>query len=169
MPPTTPFQLLGYLLIALGLIGSVVPLLPGPLLIWLGALTWAWGNGFADVNWLTLTVLGILALMAWGSDLFFTTTITRRAGVSWKAIGGAILGGILGGIFLSSLPVIGTLFGALVGALLGMLVVEWYDKRNWGTAFAAVRAYAAATLFSTIFEVAVALLMVAIFVWRVLV
>lgn len=169
MPSTTPIQLLGFLLIGLGLIGSVVPLLPGPLLIWLGALTWAWGNGFADIHWVTLAVLGLLAALAWGSDLFFTTTLTRRAGVSWKAIGGAIVGGILGGIFLSSLPVVGTLFGALLGALLGMLLVEYYDKRNWPAALAGVRAYVAATFLSTLFEVAVAVAMVGIFVWRVLV
>ncbi len=162
----TLLQLLGYALVLLGVAGAVLPLLPGPILIWLGALTWAWGDGFTQVNWLTLTALGILALMAWASDLFFTTAFTRKAGVSWKAVFGSIVTGILGGIFLSELPVVGTLFGALIGALLGMLVIEQYDKRNWRAAFAGVRSYIGATILSTIFEVTVALLMVGIFVWQ---
>jgi uncharacterized protein len=162
----TLFQLLGYALVLLGVAGTVLPLLPGPVLIWLGILAWAWGDGFVQVNWLVLAILGILALLAWGSDLFFTTAFTRKAGVSWKAVFGSIVTGILGGIFLSQLPFIGTLFGALLGALLGMLVIERYDKHNWPAAFAGVRAYIGATILSTVFEVTVAALMVGIFVWQ---
>ena len=99
-----------------------------------------------QVNWWTIGALGVLAALAWASDLFFTTTLSRRAGVSWRAIAGALVCGIAGGIFLSSVPVIGTLFGALIGALLGMLVIERYIKGNWGEAFGAVRAYFTASL-----------------------
>ena len=160
------FQWIGYALVILGLAGSVLPLLPGPILIWLGMLVWAWGDGFVEVNWLTLTLLGLLAAGAWASDLFFTTTLSRRAGVSWKAIAASIVCGILGGIFLSELPVIGTIFGALIGALLGMLGMELIDKHNLRAALTAVRAYVGASLLSTLFEVTVALLMVGIFVWQ---
>lgn len=159
-------QALGYVLVILGLAGAVLPLLPGPILIWLGVLVWAWGDGFVQVNWLTLTVLGLLAASAWASDLFFTTTLSRRAGVSWKAISASIVCGILGGIFLSQLPVVGTLFGAMIGALLGMLGMELLDKRNLRAALTAVRTYVGASLLSTVFEVAVAVLMVGIFLWQ---
>jgi uncharacterized protein YqgC (DUF456 family) len=159
-------QAIGYALVVLGLIGSVLPVLPGPILIWLGVVLWAWGDGFNEINWWIIGILGVLAALAWASDLFFTTTLSRRAGVSWRAIGGALICGILGGIFLSGLPVIGTLFGALVGALLGMLVIERYLKGNWNQAWEAVRAYFTASLVSTVFEVIVAVLMVGIFVWR---
>jgi uncharacterized protein YqgC (DUF456 family) len=160
-------QAIGYALVVLGLIGAVLPVLPGPILIWLGVLAWAFGDGFVEVNWWTVGILGVLAALAWASDLFFTTTLSRRAGVSWRAIGGALVCGVLGGIFLSGLPVIGTLFGALIGALLGMLVIERYIKGNWHAALEAVRTYFTASLLSTVFEVAVALLMVGIFVWQV--
>lgn len=162
----TLLQVLGYALVLLGIAGAVLPLLPGPILIWLGVLAWAWADGFTQVNWLTLSVLGILALLAWASDLLFTTAFTRKAGVSWKAVFGSIFTGILGGIFLSELPFVGTLFGAMLGALLGMLVIEQYDKRSWRAAFAGVRSYLGATILSTVFEVAVAALMVGIFVWQ---
>ena len=160
-------QALGYALVVLGLIGAVLPVLPGPILIWLGVLLWAWADGFVAVNWWTLGILGLLAALAWASDLFFTTTLSRRAGVSWRAIGGALICGVLGGIFLSGVPVLGTLFGALVGALAGMLVIERGIKGNWPAAWAAVRAYVVATAVSTGFELVVALLMVGIFLWQV--
>ena len=160
-------QALGYALVVLGLIGAVLPVLPGPILIWLGVLVWAWADGFVAVNWWTLGVLGLLAALAWASDLFFTTTLSRRAGVSWRAIGGALICGVLGGIFLSGVPVLGTLFGALVGALAGMLVIERGIKGNWPAAWAAVRAYVVATAVSTGFELVVALLMVGIFLWQI--
>ena len=160
-------QAVGYALVVLGLIGAVLPVLPGPILIWLGVLVWAWADGFATVNWWTLGILGVLAALSWASDLFFTTTLSRRAGVSWRAIAGALVCGVLGGIFLSGVPVLGTLFGALVGALAGMLLIERGIKGNWSAAWAAVRAYVVATAVSTGFELVVALLMVGIFLWQV--
>ena len=161
-------QTLGYALVVLGLIGAVLPLLPGPILIWLGVLVWAWADGFVEVNWWTLGILGLLAAMAWASDLFFTTTLSRRADVTWRAIGGALVCGVLGGILLSGVPILGTLFGALIGALVGMLVIERSIKGEWSAAWSAVRAYALATAVSTGFELVIALLMVGIFLWQAL-
>jgi hypothetical protein len=160
------FYAAGILLIGLGVAGTVLPFLPGPLLIWCGALVWAWGNGFERVGWLELAVLGVLAALAWASDLWLTTLFSRRTGVSWRAILGSVVCGIAGGILLSSLPVIGTLFGALIGAALGMFVIEYWLKRNARAALEAVRAYVVGSLVSSIFEIVVALLMVGIFVWQ---
>jgi uncharacterized protein YqgC (DUF456 family) len=161
-------QALGYALVVLGLIGAVLPVLPGPILIWLGVLVWAWADGFVEVNWWTLGILGLLAALAWASDLFFTASLSRRAGVSWRAIAGALVCGLLGGIVLSGVPVLGTLFGALLGALAGMLVIERFIKGEWGAAWHAVRTYALATAVSTGFELVIALLMVGIFLWQAL-
>src|SRR5687768_11672586 len=101
---TMPFwSVVAFVLMAIGLAGSVIPVLPGPMLIWLGALVWAWADGFTRVGWGTLTLLAVLALAAWGSDLFLTTVMSRRAGASWKAILGAIVGGLVGAGLLSAL------------------------------------------------------------------
>jgi uncharacterized protein YqgC (DUF456 family) len=161
------YHLAGYVLILLGLVGAILPLLPGPLLIWLGALVWAWGDGFVRVNWVLLAVLGVLAALAWASDILLTTAMSRRTGVSWKAIGGAIVGGILGGILLVEIPIIGTLFGALVGAMLGMLAVEWFDKRNLRQALRATWGYLVSSLLASALEIVIAGVMVGIFVWQV--
>jgi uncharacterized protein len=155
-----------YLLMVLGLAGSVIPLLPGPILIWLGALVWAWGDGFQRVGWPTLLVLGVVTLVAWTSDLFLSTVVSRRAGASWKAIGGSILGGLVGGILLSGVPILGTVVGALLGAVAGMWGVEYSVRRDGKAALAAVRAYISGFAVAALVEMTLAFLMLGIFAWQ---
>ena len=157
----------GYLLLFLGLAGSVLPVLPGPFLIWLGALFWAWGNGFQDLGWPALIVMGLLAIAAWGSDLFLNTVISRRAGASWKSIGGAIVCGIIGSLLLSgTIPILGTLVGAVLGAMVGMWFVEYLDKRNVRSSFKAVRAYLASMALAALLELTLSFTILGIFIWQ---
>lgn len=159
----------GYLLLALGLVGSVLPVIPGPLIIWLGAFLWAMGDGFQTIGWPWLVLLGILAIAAWGADLLLTTVVSRRAGASWKSIGGAIVGGIVGGIILGGTPpVFGSIMGAMMGAMVGMWLVEYIDKRNRRSAAVAVRAYIGSMILAAILELTISLTMVGLFVWRAL-
>lgn len=165
----SPAAVIGYILIILGVIGSVVPLLPGPLIIWVGALVWAWDNDFTRVGIPTLAFLLILALVAWTSDFLINTILSRRAGASWKSIFGSILGGILGGILLSGLipvPIFGSLIGATIGALLGAFAVEYIDKRNVNAALNAMKSYLGSVALASVVEIMIAMTMVAIFVWQ---
>jgi uncharacterized protein len=162
-----PAQIAGAVLMLIGLIGAVLPMVPGPLLIWLGAFLWAWEDGFQVVGWPTLVILGLLALLAWGLDLFLSLAMSRKAGASWWSLLGAIVGGFVGGIFLSQIPVIGTIFGALIGALLGMWGVEYYLRQDEQSATAVVWAYVKGVFVTTFFEVVISLGMVAYFAWQV--
>lgn len=157
----------GYVLIILGLIGSVVPILPGPFIIWLGALIWAWGDGFTRIGWPVLTLLFVLAMFAWASDVLINLLVSRKAGASWRAILAAIVGGILGGVLLSGLvPVVGSLVGALVGALAGTFAVEYFNTRSTEAAFNAMRAYVGSMIVASILEVITAVIMVSLFAWQ---
>lgn len=158
--------LLAIILIFVGLAGSVIPVLPGPFLIWLGALMWAWADGFNRIGWGTLTVLGVLAVAAWGSDLFLSTVMSRRAGASWKAIIAAIVGGILGAVALSWVPLLGSILGAILGAVGGMWLVEYQDKGDTQAATASVQAYISSLVVAAIVEMTLAIAMVAIFAWQ---
>lgn len=167
MRMNTLFSGLVLVLMFLGLVGSVVPIIPGPFLIWLAALAWAWQNGFQAVGWPTLIVLGLLTLLAWGSDLLVTAFLGRKTGVSWKAIVGAIAGAIVGGLLLGGfVPIVGTLLAALAGGVAGILLVEYVDKRNWKLAVQAGRTYILGYLLSSLVEVWLAVLMIILFAWQ---
>ena len=162
------FQLLypiSYLLIVLGLIGAVVPMLPGSILIWLGVFAWASANGFKTIGWPTLVLLGFMVVITWGSDLLLTTAISRRAGASKKAVLGAIVGGILGGLFLTTVfPVLGTILGGIAGAVIGILLVEILTRRNLGLALKSAGGYILGYLASAALQLTLCLLMIGIFV-----
>jgi uncharacterized protein YqgC (DUF456 family) len=161
------WAILALILVGIGLIGAIVPVLPGPLLIWLGALLWARSNGFEQVGWPLLVPLLLLALVAMLGDYFINAYMSRRAGASWKAVFGSIAGGLAGGILLTgTVPVVGTLVGALIGSLIGTFAAEFLDKRKVSAALNAMRAYLGGWLLASLVEVAVAVTMVVLFVWQ---
>jgi uncharacterized protein YqgC (DUF456 family) len=155
-----------YVLIVAGVAGSVIPVLPGPMLIWLGVLVWAWADGFGRIGAGVLVVLALLALASWGSDLVLTTVISRRAGASWRAILGAVVGGLIGATLLSAVPLLGTVLGAILGAIAGMWLVEYYIKGSKSAATTAVQAYLGSVIAATIVEMVIAILMVVIFAYQ---
>lgn len=108
---------LGWILVGIGLVGSIVPVLPGPTLIWLGALTWAWGDGFQSFGWPRLLVLGAMALAAAGADFALSTWGARRGGASWRSVAAASAGAFVGFLVLN-VP------GAIVGAAIGLVAAE---------------------------------------------
>jgi uncharacterized protein YqgC (DUF456 family) len=162
------FQLLyplSYLLILLGLLGAVVPILPGSLLIWLGVFAWAYADGFRAFGWPTLLLLGLMVLFTWGSDLLLTTWISRKSGASNKAVWGAIVGGLLGGVLLTSLiPVAGTILGGIAGAIIGVLAVELLVQRNVGQALKSGGSYILGYLASAVVQILLCVAMIGIFV-----
>lgn len=169
LPPITPTsfgQAMALLLIGVGLAGSVLPIVPGAFLIWLGAFLWAALDGFATVGWPTLIAMGLLAILSYASNAGLTILLSRRVGASWKAIAASIGGGIVGGILLSELPVIGTIIGTIIGACLGMVLFEYYDKRDLRQAIRASTGYIVGYLLSSAIELFFAFLMVALFVWQ---
>jgi uncharacterized protein YqgC (DUF456 family) len=156
-----------YIAIFIGLLGSLLPVVPGPFLIWGGVLLWVWTNGFVEMGWPTLIILGILALVAEGLDFILTTGMSRRAGVSWRAIGAALLGALVGGVILTGVfPLIGTLIGAILGGVAAMWAVEYYIRKDSRTATAAVRAYLSGVGLAALAQFGIAVLMVLIFAWQ---
>ena len=108
------------LLVALGLVGVVVPGLPGIPLVLAGLVLGAWIDDFAYVGRTTLIWIGLLALLATAAEFAASALGARRAGAHRRAVIGAVLGAIVGVFF--SLP--GLLIGPLAGAILGEFSVR---------------------------------------------
>jgi uncharacterized protein YqgC (DUF456 family) len=111
---------LAIMLIAGGLLGMVLPALPGPPLLFGGLAAAAWAEDFAYVGAPTLTILAVMALLAYAVDFLAGAVGVKRYGASGRAVVGATVGAILGVFF--GLP--GLLLGPLIGAVIGELSVR---------------------------------------------
>ena len=118
MDLTTLYYLIAALLILVGLIGTVLPALPGLPLVFVGMLLAAWAGGFEQVGVPMLVLLGVLTLASLAVDFWATALGAKRVGASRKAIWGAMLG-TFAGVFFGP---IGLLLGPFVGALVGELL-----------------------------------------------
>jgi uncharacterized protein YqgC (DUF456 family) len=112
------WYVLATVLIVVGLVGTVLPVLPGVPIVFGGMLLAAWADHFTHVGSLTLIGLGVLTALALIVDLVAGMLGAKRVGASRYAVAGAMLGTLVGVFF--SLP--GLLLGPFVGALLGELV-----------------------------------------------
>ncbi len=166
----TVYSTLSYLLIFLGLVGAIIPVLPGPLLIFAGALIYAANTGFERVGVPTMVVLGVLTVISYGSELALTTLFTRRVGANWKTVAGAVVGGLVGGVMINAvLPLIGALFGAALGAATGVIAVErLVNQREWPQALRVSRNYLAGCLVGRVVELSLCIAMILIFSSQVL-
>ena len=124
MDPKALYYLIAAAMILIGLIGTVLPALPGLPLVFGGMLVAAWTGDFQQVGIPMLVVLGILTLLSLGIDLWATALGAKRVGASRKAVIGAVLGTV-GGLAFGPL---GLVLGPFAGALAGELL----HRRNLG-------------------------------------
>jgi uncharacterized protein YqgC (DUF456 family) len=117
-----------------GLVGSVLPGLPGVPLIFISALVYAIVTDFEVVSGLTIALLGVFAAIAVVLDFVATAYGARRFGASnWGTAGGAI-GGIVGALIGALFLGIGALFGLLLGTIGGVFLGEYLRRRDRETA-----------------------------------
>lgn len=112
------YYLIATAMIVIGLIGTVLPALPGLPLVFGGMLLAAWTGDFQQVGVPALVVLGLLTVFSLGIDLWATALGAKRVGASRKAIIGALLGTVVGLAFGPLGLILGPFAGALAGELL---------------------------------------------------
>ena len=141
--------------ILVGLVGAIVPVLPGIPLIFAGIWLIAGVDGYhhLGLGWL----LGIAAVGAVGMvvDLLASALGAKRMGASSQAVWGALIGTMVGLFF--GIP--GLLIGPFFGAVLGELSAGHSVLRS---AHAGVSAWVG-LMFGTIIKLVSSLMMVALF------
>ena len=130
MDTQTAYYLIAGALIVVGLLGTVLPILPGLPVMFAGMLLAAWVGDFQRIGVVTLVVLGVLVLLSIAVDLLASIIGAKRVGASNKALWGAGLGGVIGIFF--GLP--GLIGGPFLGAALGEMShgKEWRDASRVG-------------------------------------
>jgi uncharacterized protein YqgC (DUF456 family) len=127
-----PLLALTLVLMFVGLLGSVLPGLPGVTLIFLSALVYATLTDFRSVGAAILVVLFIFAAIAFIADFVATSYGARRFGASnWGTVGGAI-GGIAGALIGLLFLGIGSLFGLILGTIAGVFLGEYLKRTRHG-------------------------------------
>lgn len=118
------------LLMLVGVVGAVVPGIPGSSLILVGAIIWGLVQGFSTMLW-PLGVVILVFILNTGIEFLSTYWGARRVGASsWSQIG-AIVGMVIGVLgLLPALPFGGPLLGLLLGPVLGAFVGEFLYRRE---------------------------------------
>jgi uncharacterized protein YqgC (DUF456 family) len=144
------------LIIGIGLFGCIVPVLPGPPLVWLGTLYYAWRTNWEQVSVPTLVLLLVLALAASTSNLWLSALGAKKTGASGWATVAAFVGGFIG-LVVASLP------GMLIGSIGAIVAVEYSRHRDWNKVLKASGGYLAGYLLSMVVELVTSLAIVGIF------
>jgi uncharacterized protein len=144
------------LLIIVGLVGIVVPVLPGLLLILGGVLLWAVLEGGA-VAWSIFGVSLLVAVIGWVLQYTLPGKRMRERGVSSSTLIIAVLVGIVGFFVV---PVL----GAIIGFVLGIFVVELARSQDRALAWERTRHALVAVLHSMGIELAAGLVIAALYV-----
>jgi uncharacterized protein len=112
-----------FLIMTIGLLGLIIPLLPGLVLIWLAALGYGLFAGFGTLGGWMFGIMTVLMLVGSIVDNILVGVGARQGGASWFGIGLGLLAGIVGTLVFPP-------FGGLVAAPLVMFV---YEVRRQGS------------------------------------
>ena len=115
--------ILGGLLMVVGLIGAVVPILPGPPISYIGLLLLHFTK-WADFSSNFLIIMALVAAVVTAIDYFVPIWGTKKFGGSKAGVRGSTIGLIIG-VFL--FPPFGIIIGPFLGALIAELMLNSDD------------------------------------------
>jgi uncharacterized protein len=126
------------LVIAVGLVGIVVPLLPGMLLVYGAILVWAVVE-HTVASWVTLGIVTVVVGATTAVKYLWPVRRMRRAEVGTSAL---LAGGVLGIVGFLVIPVVGLVIGFILGVYLAELLRRQDLRRAWASTVHAVKGVA---------------------------
>jgi uncharacterized protein YqgC (DUF456 family) len=157
-------------LIVIGVVGTIIPILPGLFLIWLTVLAYAVIEGFKSIDWFTFVVVTLIALVAGTADIWLSALGAKQTGASRRAMFLGFIGSIVGlvlGIFIP-IPIFGNLIGSVLGYAAGLLLGQYHKYQDWNTAIKASLGGVAGWGLATVVQFGGGILILILFVWQVL-
>lgn len=135
--PTFFFAILAGILLLVGLVGTVLPVLPGPPIAWAGLLA-AHFSTYSKIEIWILIATGIAAALITVIDNIFPSLMTKKAGGSKAATWGCTIG-LLASFFLGPIFI---LIAPFIGAFIGEMIHDSSDsKRALKAAFGAFKGF----------------------------
>lgn len=151
---------LALLVMLVGLIGSLLPLLPGPPLVLAAAIIHRLVFGQASINNLVLIILIGLTALALIFDFLASVLGTRKFGSTWRGMVGAVIGGLVGLFF--ALP------GIILGPFLGAMLFEMLGDKEFKEAVHAGLGATVGLLLGVVGKFAIGVVMILLFATNVI-
>ncbi|MFT4830704.1 MAG: hypothetical protein ACI815_000340 [Psychroserpens sp.] len=120
--------LLGFVLMLTGILGSLLPVLPGPPISWVGLLLLHFTE-VIPMDWEFLGITLIIAILVFGLDYIIPVMGTKKFGGSKAGMLGTTVGLVVALVF----PILG-IFGIIVWPFIGALVGELINRADHKTA-----------------------------------
>jgi len=121
-------HILAGLTMLVGWLSLLIVIVPGLVIMWVGALGYGIATGFDTTGWIIFAIMTVLMLVGSFIDNFLMGASARQKGASWWSLGAALLGALIGTIVLPPI-------GGLIFALLALFTVEYFRLKDSKKAF----------------------------------
>lgn len=129
---TLTFQIVIMVALILSWIGTVVPIFPGPTVMWVLMLVYGLVDGFGTRGAVLFGIISLLTAASWLTDNVFTIKGARDGGATWTSVAIASAVGLVSSLFLT--PIVGVLL-----TLLTLYLVEYSRQHDHARAMEATK------------------------------
>ncbi|MDD3678207.1 MAG: DUF456 domain-containing protein [Dehalococcoidales bacterium] len=151
------FAIICAVLILIGLVGVIMPYLPGVPVAWLGLFIYAIGTDWERLSVTTIVVFGAITVLALLVDFIAPLLGAKKYKASkWGIIGASI------GLFLGI--IIFQIWGIILGPLLGALIGELIAGKSTDIAFKSALGTFIGFIFGTLMKLVLVLVMAGFFI-----
>ena len=151
-----PISLLAVGLLIAGVVGTLVPLVPGGALSLSGVYLHWWASGYAEPGLIALAVLSVLGVTTLLVEFLAGALSARVGGASWRTTGVAVVVGV-------GLAVVAGPIGLVVGLFATVFALEYADRSALSGTLRAAAYATVGVLLSTAVQVALSTTMLLVF------
>ncbi|MEM7112984.1 MAG: DUF456 domain-containing protein [Chloroflexota bacterium] len=114
----------------IGIVGIIIPIIPGMILVWLSALVFVLFTGFNVLPLSAFVIITLIAAITGTAEFWLSAWGAKKGGASKRSLLWGIAGSLVGTFIF---PLVGTIIGYAVGILLS----EYQQQADWEAAFRA--------------------------------
>lgn len=144
----------------IGLIGNLIPVIPGTPLVLIAAIGHRLYFGETSANNTVLVALVALTLVSLLFDMAASALGAKKFGATWRGAAGAVIGGIIGLFF--NLP------GIILGPFVGATVFEMLGDKEFKKAAKAGAGAVVGLLLGVVGKFVICVIMITLFAWNVI-